>query len=144
MLLEGYLHAIPTNKASHLHSSKTTLQGSMLLLYLKAATLWIHTKLGVNIPLVCPHSQRILPPFGDPITPAFKWGSPQDKRKLYTHQMLCTFIIKLTIWYAMIQQNICYALWQFSIGFISVSSLAVVAVSIAKPGHDITLFTSHH
>jgi len=91
MLLEGYLHAIATDKEARLHSNKTTLQGSTLLLYLKAAALWLHTELGLTIPIVCPTSQKILPPFRDPIAQAFKWGSPQDKREPYTHQMLHTF-----------------------------------------------------
>jgi len=91
MLLEGYLHAIAMDKEARLRSNKTTLQGSTLLLYLKAAALWIHTELGLTIPIVCPTSQKILPPFWDPIAQAFKWGSPQDKREPYTHQMLRTF-----------------------------------------------------
>jgi len=91
MLLEGYLHAIVTDKEACLHFQKSTLQGSMLLLYLKAAALWFHTKLGLTIPIICPTSQKFLPPFCDPIVQAFKWGSPQDKWEPYTHQMLCTF-----------------------------------------------------
>jgi len=91
MLLEGYLHAIATDKEARLCSNKSTLQGSTLLLYLKAAALWLHTELGLTIPIVCPTSQKILPPFHDPIVQAFKWGSPQDKWEPYTHQMLCMF-----------------------------------------------------
>ncbi len=91
MLLEGYLHAIMMDKEACLHSNKSTLQGSTLLLYLKATALWFHTELGLTIPIVCPTSQNILPPFCDPIAQAFQWGSPQDKWEPYTHQMLCTF-----------------------------------------------------
>jgi len=48
-------------------------------LYLKAAALWLHGKLGVTIHIVCPQTQKILPPFRDPIAQAFKWGSPEAK-----------------------------------------------------------------
>jgi len=91
MLLEGYLHVLATEASSRLRSSKSTLQGSTLLLYLKAAALWLHTELGVTVHIVCPNTQKILPPFRDPIAQAFKWGSPQAKREPYTHQMLRTF-----------------------------------------------------
>jgi len=67
------------------------LQGTTLLLYIKAAALWLHMELGVTVHIVCPQTQKILPPFRDPIAQAFKWGSPQAKRKPYTHQMLHTF-----------------------------------------------------
>jgi len=46
MLLEGFLHMIATCPDARLPSATTQLQGSMLLLYLKAAALWLQTSCG--------------------------------------------------------------------------------------------------
>jgi len=91
LLLEGYLHVITTDTHSHLSSTKPTLQGSTLLHYLKAASLWFHTELSIEVPVICPSAQKILPPYHDPIAQVFKWATPQPKCKPYTHQMIMTF-----------------------------------------------------
>jgi len=91
MLLEGYLHVLATEASLCLCSPKPMLQGATLLLYLKAVALWLHMELGVTIHIVCPQTQNIFPPFRNPITQAFKWGSLQAKREPYMHQMLHTF-----------------------------------------------------
>jgi len=91
MLLEGYLYDIASNPKARLQSQTSTLQGSTLLLYLKAVSLWLCCELQVEVPVVCPITQKIVQPFRNTITQAFKWGMPQPKRKLYTHQMLATF-----------------------------------------------------
>jgi len=91
MLLEGYLYKISTNAGAHLKSTTSTLQGSTLLLYLKAASLWLHSKLHLDMPVVCPTTQKIVQPFRDTIAQAFKWGMPQPKQEPYTHQMIVTF-----------------------------------------------------
>jgi len=79
MLLEGYLHDITTRPEARLKSHATTLQGSTLLLYLKAASLWLHTELGVDIPIVNPTTQKIVQLFRDSIAQALKWGTPKPK-----------------------------------------------------------------
>jgi len=81
MILEGYLYTISTRADAHLHLTKSTIQGSTLLLYMKAASLWLHSKLGVDIPIICPHSQKIVQPFCDTIAQALKWGMPQPKHE---------------------------------------------------------------
>jgi len=91
MLLEGYLFEVATNAGACLKSTSNTLQGSTLLLYLKATALWLRNELHVDVPVVCPTSQKIVQPFRDTIAQAFKWGMPQPKRKPYTHQMITTF-----------------------------------------------------
>jgi len=91
ILLEGYLYEIATDAGAHLKSTFSTLQGSTLLLYLKAASLWLHSKLHLDMPMVCPTMQKIIPPFCDTIAQAFKWGMPQPKHEPYTHQMIAMF-----------------------------------------------------
>jgi len=91
MLLQGYLHVITTDTHARLPSTKLTLQGSTLLHYLKAASLWFRTELDINVPVICQSTQKILPAYRDPIAQAFKWGTPQPKREPYTHQMIKTF-----------------------------------------------------
>jgi len=91
MLLEGYLHNIATIAGACLWSPSLTLQGSTLLLYFKAASLWLHTELHLDVPMVCPTTQKIVQPFCNSIAQAFKWGTPQPKCKPYTHQMIATF-----------------------------------------------------
>jgi len=91
MLLEGYLHDITTHAGARLKPSISTLQGSTLLLYLKAASIWLRSELHLDVPVVCPITQKIIQPFRDTIAQALKWGMPQPKREPYTHQMLTTF-----------------------------------------------------
>jgi len=79
LLLEGFLHMVATCPDAHLPSATTQLQGSMLLLYLKAAALWLQTELNVTIHVVSPTMQKILPLFWDVIAQAFKWGTLQPK-----------------------------------------------------------------
>jgi len=110
MLLEGYLHIILTEASSWLWSSKPILQGSTLLLYLKAAALWLHMELGVTVHIICPQKKKILHPFRDPIMQAFKWDSPQAKWEPYMHQMLCTFYTHAQ---DMVQQTPLQHLFQF-------------------------------
>jgi len=94
MLLEGYLHSISTNASARLRSSAMVLQGSTLLLYLKAASLWFHTELGIQVTVICPTTNKILPPFWDTITQSLKWGTPLPKCEPYMHQMLETFCVQ--------------------------------------------------
>jgi len=79
MLLEGCLHDITTYPEAQLKSHATTLQGSTLLLYLKAASIWLYTELGVNVPIVNPTTQKIVQPFHNSIAQALKWGMPKLK-----------------------------------------------------------------
>jgi len=58
LLLEAYLHVIATQASARLPSSKTTLRASTILLYLKAASLWFRTSLHLNVPVVCPVTQK--------------------------------------------------------------------------------------
>jgi len=91
MLLKGYFHNMTTNVMAQLWSLKTTLQVPTLLLYLKAAALWLHTELNVMVHISCPTLHKILLLLCDPITQALKWGPPQPKWEPYMYQMLKTF-----------------------------------------------------
>jgi len=91
MLLKGYLYKIATNAGACLKSTTSTLQSSTLLLYLKAALLWLCNALHLDVPVVCPMMQKIIQPFCDTIAQVFKWGMPQPKHEPYTHQMITTF-----------------------------------------------------
>jgi len=91
LLLEAYLHVVATKASARLPSSKTTLRASTILLYLKAASLWFHTILHLDVPVVCPVTQKILQLYRDVIAQALKWGMPLPKREPYTHEMLETF-----------------------------------------------------
>jgi len=72
------------------------------VLYLKAASLWLHTELRVDVPIVNPMTQKIVQPFHNSITQALKWGMPKPKQELYTHQMLETFGTQA---WTLLQQN---------------------------------------
>ncbi len=72
MLLEGYLYDIASNPEAWLCSLASPILGSTLLLYLKATSLWLCSELQVEVPMVCPVTQKIVQPFHDTITPAFK------------------------------------------------------------------------
>jgi len=84
MLLEGYLHAILTNALAHLCSLVTVLPGSTLLLYLNAALLWFHMELGLQVSIICPTTNKILPLFCNTFTQSLKWGMPILKWELYS------------------------------------------------------------
>jgi len=114
MLLEGFLHMVATRPDVRLPSAASQLQGSTLLLYLKAAALWLQTELNVTVHVVSPTTQKILPPFRDVIAQAFKWGTPQPKREPYTHQMLKTFYRQV---HDLVQKNPAYLLSLFAAVF---------------------------
>jgi len=91
LLLEAYLHIVTTQASACLSSSKSMLRASTILLYLKATSLWFHTSLHLDVPVVCPVTQKILQPYHDVIAQAMKWGMLLPKREPYTHEMLETF-----------------------------------------------------
>jgi len=77
MLLERYLHDITTWPAARLESHTITLQGSTLLLYFKAASLWLHVELGVEVPTMNPMTQNIVQPFQDCSSPQMGYAKTQ-------------------------------------------------------------------
>jgi len=144
MLLEGFLHMVATRPDVRLPSAASQLQGSTLLLYLKAAALWLQTELNVTVHVVSPTTQKILPPFRDVIAQAFKWGTPQPKREPYTHQMLKTFYQQV---HNLVQKNplICSpCLWQYLTGCTWACLQAVAVTNTVKRLHVIMKSPEFH
>jgi len=129
VLLEGYLHVLLTEASLQLRSPKSMLQGTTLLLYLKVMVLWLHMELGVTVHIVCPQTQKILPPFWDPIAQAFKWGSLQAKQELYMHQMLHTF-------YTQAQDMVCQTPSQHLSQFVAVFDWICLSLFMGSQGSE--------
>jgi len=94
--------------------------------------LWLHNELHVDMPVVCPMTQKIIQPFHDTIAQAFKWGMPQPKREPYTHQMIATFYCQARALIQSDPQNNYLVSWQFLTGSVLASLQAAMELNIVK------------